>query len=160
MVNSRLWVAGVIVAAVFVGEPDRTIAQDRAAATREDAVLAVDGVVREVFQSERQDRVDYIVQIEVKRSESLRARGIRCACRARPRRHGLRSHVATARRRPRLGQIGPRPTSGALRRRSDRPGRTSPGASLSLPRSKRGLGRCRRRLVRVDVEEPWPKLSG
>ena len=33
----------------------------------------VDGVVREVFTSARRDRVDWIVQIEVKRSEAVRS---------------------------------------------------------------------------------------
>jgi S1-C subfamily serine protease len=37
--------------------------------TKEEAVLVVDAVVREVFQSARQDRVDYVVQVEVKKSE-------------------------------------------------------------------------------------------
>ena len=73
MVLSRPCLAGIIVAAVLASEPDRTSAQDRTPATREDAVLSVDGIVREVFQSARQGRVDYLVQIEVKRSESLRA---------------------------------------------------------------------------------------
>jgi serine protease Do len=73
MVGSRLWIAGLIVAGVFVSEPDRARAQDRMPATRDDAVLSVDGIVREVFQSARQNRVDFVVQIEVKRSESLRA---------------------------------------------------------------------------------------
>jgi serine protease Do len=73
MVASRVCMAGAIVAAVFVSQPDRARAQDRTPATREEAVLSVDGTVREVFQSARQDRVDFIVQIEVTRSESLRA---------------------------------------------------------------------------------------
>jgi serine protease Do len=72
MVSSKLWMAGVVVAAVVLSEPGQTTAQDRSPATRDDAVLSVDGVVREVFQSARQDRVDFIVQIEVKRSEALR----------------------------------------------------------------------------------------
>ena len=73
MMPSRLWVPGSIVLAVLVSEPDRTRAQDRSPVTRDEAVLSVDGVVREVFQSPRRDRIDYVVQIEVKRSELLRA---------------------------------------------------------------------------------------
>ncbi len=73
MMPSRLWVHGSMVLAILVSEPDCTRAQDRAPVTKDEAVLSVDGIVREVFQSPRRDRVDYIVQIEVKRSESLRA---------------------------------------------------------------------------------------
>ncbi len=69
MVPSRLWVAGSVIFALLVSEPDRVRAQDRTAATRDDAVLSIDGVVREVFQSPRRDRIDFIVEIEVKRSE-------------------------------------------------------------------------------------------
>jgi serine protease Do len=46
--------------------------QFHGAATRNDAVLVADGTVREVFRSPRQDRVDYLVQIEVRRSLSER----------------------------------------------------------------------------------------
>jgi serine protease Do len=42
--------------------------QDQGVLTRNDAVLVVDGTVREIFRSPRQDRVDYLVQIEVRRS--------------------------------------------------------------------------------------------
>ena len=63
----------VIVTAVALSDPGVVAAQDRANATRDDAVLIVDGVVREVFQSPRRDRVDLIVQIEVKRSEAVRS---------------------------------------------------------------------------------------
>ncbi|MGC8644252.1 MAG: PDZ domain-containing protein [Isosphaeraceae bacterium] len=37
--------------------------------TKQGASVIVDGVVREVFRSPRQDRVDYVVQIEVNRSD-------------------------------------------------------------------------------------------
>src|SRR5271155_4623000 len=73
MVNSRLWMAGVTFAAALLSGPGRTNAQDRTPSTKDDAVLSIDGVVREVFQSARKDRVDLIVQIEVKRSEAIRA---------------------------------------------------------------------------------------
>ena len=73
MVISRLWTAGLLAVTVLSSEPRRTTAQDRAASTKDDAVLTVDGVVREIFQSARQDRVDFVVQIEVKRSEAVRA---------------------------------------------------------------------------------------
>ncbi len=46
--------------------------QERGQATRNDAVLVVDGVVREVFRSVRQDRVDYLVQLDVKRVQADR----------------------------------------------------------------------------------------
>ncbi len=72
MVTSRLWMTGVMVAAILSSEPCHAAAQDRAPSTRDDAVLRVDGVVREVFQSARRDRVDVIVQIEVKGSETIR----------------------------------------------------------------------------------------
>jgi serine protease Do len=42
--------------------------QEQGALTRNDAVLVVDGTVREIFRSPRRDRVDSLVQIEVKRS--------------------------------------------------------------------------------------------
>jgi serine protease Do len=48
------------------------VAQNRASATRDDAVVVIDGIVREVFRSPRQDRVDYLVQIEVKRTQADR----------------------------------------------------------------------------------------
>jgi hypothetical protein len=46
--------------------------QERGASSRDDAVLIVDGVVREVFRSPRQDRVDYLVEIEVQRTQADR----------------------------------------------------------------------------------------
>ena len=73
MALSRVWIKVLIIAAVLASESGHATAQNRAPATRDEAVLSVDGVVREIFQSVRQDRVDYIVQIEVKRSEALRA---------------------------------------------------------------------------------------
>ncbi|MFO0889571.1 MAG: PDZ domain-containing protein [Isosphaeraceae bacterium] len=41
----------------------------RARQSKEGAAVVVDGVVREVFRSQRQTQVDYLVQIEVQRSE-------------------------------------------------------------------------------------------
>jgi serine protease Do len=65
---------GVVVAAAaslgLVGGSTR--AQQRGTPSKDEAVLVVDGVVREVFRSVRRDRVDYLVQIEVKRSEAGR----------------------------------------------------------------------------------------
>ena len=72
MSASRLTVVAVF-ASAFVTASNVSVAQDRANPARDAAVLAVDGVVREVFQSPRQDRVDFIVLIEVKRSEALRS---------------------------------------------------------------------------------------
>src|SRR5271165_5825407 len=40
--------------------------------TRDDAVLIVDGVVREVFRSQRQGRVDFLVEIDVTRTRAER----------------------------------------------------------------------------------------
>src|SRR5690242_11664491 len=59
--------SAVLVVAVLCSDVSRLAsAQDRAASTRDDAVLVVDGVVREVFQSARRDRTDFVVQIDVK----------------------------------------------------------------------------------------------
>jgi serine protease Do len=66
--------AAVLVLAVLGNDLSRPAsAQDPGAMTRDDAVLVVDGVVREVFQSARRDRTDFVVQIEVKRSEAVRS---------------------------------------------------------------------------------------
>jgi serine protease Do len=74
MSTSRMRMAVLMAAAMLSSVPERSaLAQDRVPLTRDDAVLLVDGVVREVFQSRRQDRVDFLVQIEVKRSEAVRA---------------------------------------------------------------------------------------
>jgi serine protease Do len=48
------------------------LAQQAGGTSKNEAALVIDGVVREVFRSQRQDRVDYLVQIEVKRSEAGR----------------------------------------------------------------------------------------
>ncbi len=50
-----------------------THAQQRERVAKEDAILVVDGVVREVFRSPRQGRMDYLVQIEVQRADARRA---------------------------------------------------------------------------------------
>jgi S1-C subfamily serine protease len=66
--------AAVLVVAVLCNDVSPPAsAQDRGVLTRDDAVLVVDGVVREVFQSARRDRTDFVVQIEVKRSEAVRS---------------------------------------------------------------------------------------
>jgi S1-C subfamily serine protease len=65
--------AVVLLVAVLWSDSSRfASAQDRGVLTRDDAVLVVDGVVREVFQSARRDRTDFVVQLEVKRSEAVR----------------------------------------------------------------------------------------
>jgi serine protease Do len=56
--------AGTLIALL----PGLAMAQ-RAAQTKEGASIIVDGVVREIFRSPRQSRVDVVVQIEVNRSE-------------------------------------------------------------------------------------------
>ena len=48
-------------------------AHERALQTKEGASIVVDGVVREVFRSPRQNQTDLVVQIEVARSEYGRA---------------------------------------------------------------------------------------
>jgi S1-C subfamily serine protease len=48
-------------------------AQEREKVAKEGAALVVDGVVREVFRSPRQGRTDYVIQIEVQRSEGKKA---------------------------------------------------------------------------------------
>lgn len=50
-----------------------TQAQPRDRVAKEDAVLVVDGVVRQVYRSPRQAQTDYLVQIEVQRAEARKA---------------------------------------------------------------------------------------
>ena len=58
-----------VLAAAILGVGGATAhGQDQGVLTRNDAVLVVDGIVREIFRSPRRDRVDYVVQVEVKRS--------------------------------------------------------------------------------------------
>jgi S1-C subfamily serine protease len=47
-------------------------AQQQTRVAKDDAALVVDGVVRQVYRSPRQGRTDYLVQIEVRRSEGRR----------------------------------------------------------------------------------------
>jgi serine protease Do len=70
--TSRLWMVAAIVAAALLSDASGVSAQDQRRATRDDAVLLVEGVVREVFQSSRQEMIDFIVQIDVNRSELVR----------------------------------------------------------------------------------------
>jgi S1-C subfamily serine protease len=49
------------------------LAQNPERVAKEEAVVVVDGVVRQVFRSSRQARTDYLVQIEVQRAEGRRA---------------------------------------------------------------------------------------
>jgi serine protease Do len=55
----------------LVAEPSRAGSPERLAKT--DAPLVVDGVVRQVFRSPRQGRTDYLLQIEVLRSEGRKS---------------------------------------------------------------------------------------
>jgi serine protease Do len=66
-------VVGVVISALALCLP-ATVArgQDRGAAVRDEAVLLIDGTVREIFRSARPDRPGFLVQIDVKRSEALR----------------------------------------------------------------------------------------
>jgi serine protease Do len=61
-----------LIAAVAIGilgvSSSQALAQ-RAQQTKEGAAIVVDGVVREIFRSPRQTQTDYLVQIEVSRSE-------------------------------------------------------------------------------------------
>ncbi len=62
--------AGIVVIPALL--PAQALAQ-RAAQTKEGASIIVEGAVREVFRSPRQNQVDYVVQIDVARSEYGRA---------------------------------------------------------------------------------------
>jgi S1-C subfamily serine protease len=64
-------VAALSLAALVAAAPAG--AQQRERVAKDDAALVVDGVVRQVFRSPRQTRTDYLVQIEVQRSEGRRA---------------------------------------------------------------------------------------
>ena len=73
MYTSISRVSAVVSTAVFGGLWClAAMGQDRENQTRDDAVLIVDGIVREVFRSPRQDRLDYLVEIEVKRTQADR----------------------------------------------------------------------------------------
>src|SRR5262245_44628400 len=48
-------------------------AQSTQPMTKDDAVLVVDGVVQQIFSSSRPPRTDYVVQIEVRKSEVRKA---------------------------------------------------------------------------------------
>jgi predicted metalloprotease with PDZ domain len=103
----RVSIIALIIVSVLASDRAFAMAQDRTPATRDDAVVTVDGVVREIFQSARQDRVDYIVQIEVRRSEALRAP--RTAARVPVPAPGDMVYVHTSQRQDRalgLGQTG------------------------------------------------------
>ena len=143
---------GAVVSTVAVGVfgARRRGPGSRNGQTRDDAVLVVDGIVREVFRSPRQDRVDYLVEIEVKRTQADRVP------RTPPR-------VAT----PAPGDIvyvhaSQRPASGRVKaspvRTSPRSnpascsGRAISGACLSGRRRARRLGRGGQRLVRAHLQ--------
>ena len=161
MLLSRLCVTGLIVAAVHLSEPESARAQDRAPATRDEAVLSVDGVVREIFQSARQNRVDFIVQIEVKRSEALRAP--RTPLRVLVPAPGDMVYVHASERPVSalgLGSDRQRPAATLRGWRPAASGRTISGESLPLPQAKRRLGRNRQRLVRIDFEGPGRREPG
>lgn len=61
----RLWVVGL-----FFAMPGLLSAQQREKVSKTDAAFVVDGVVRQVFRSPRQNRTDYLVQLDVTRSEA------------------------------------------------------------------------------------------
>jgi serine protease Do len=66
-------VMGVAVVLIWSLPVRPACAQERDRVAKEDAALVVDGVVREVFRSPRQGRMDYLVQIEVQRSDGRKA---------------------------------------------------------------------------------------
>ena len=69
MCTNVVRVGSVVLAAAVLGLTGAIAhGQDQGVLTRNDAVLVVDGTVREIFRSPRQNRVDYLVQIDVKRS--------------------------------------------------------------------------------------------
>ena len=141
MMPSRLWVPGSIVLAVLVSEPDRTRAQDRTPVTRDEAVLSVDGVVREVFQSPRRDRVDYIVQIEVKRSELLRTPRTPARVPVPAPGDMVYAHASQTQNTA-LGLGGQSgPTADSTRDGASGAGRAIPGSRLSPSQGKQRLGR-------------------
>jgi serine protease Do len=74
MNTSKILIGGFIAAAVAVGSlwSVAAAAQVPENSTRDDAVVIIDGIVREVFQSPRQKRLDYLVEIEVKRIQADR----------------------------------------------------------------------------------------
>ena len=53
----------------IMGMSCSAVSAQRAPQTKEGASIVVDGIVREVFRSPRQTQVDYVIQIEVSRSE-------------------------------------------------------------------------------------------
>ncbi|MFM7151093.1 MAG: hypothetical protein ACKO23_14730, partial [Gemmataceae bacterium] len=61
------WAAlGVVLAGSF---SSGLFAEERKKISKDEAAAVVQGVVRQVFRSERQNRTDYIVMVEVSRSE-------------------------------------------------------------------------------------------
>src|SRR5262245_30061932 len=67
-VNFRPMLRGAVVLSLAVAMSQPGMAQ-RAPGSKEGAAVIVDGIVREVFQSPRQNRVDYLVQVDVQKSE-------------------------------------------------------------------------------------------
>ena len=142
MIHSRLLLA-VVLSVAGLSASRECEAQDRANPTRDDAVLVVDGVVREVFSSVRRDRVDLIVQIEVKRSEAVRSP--RVASRVPMPAPGDMVYVHTSQRpNAALGLQGSdAPQATAARcRRCDRPGRAISVACLTSPLGQAVAGRA------------------
>lgn len=64
-ITTRL-LSGVLLVGIFLSPAS---AQQREKVAKTDAPLVVDGVVKQVFRSPRQTRIDYLVQIEAARSE-------------------------------------------------------------------------------------------
>ena len=61
-----------LVLAVMTARSHAQQAKQLASAAKADAPLVVEGVVRQVFRSPRQSRTDYLLEIDVQRSEARR----------------------------------------------------------------------------------------
>jgi serine protease Do len=69
MTLARRWIPGVGAAVAILALSYPEAQGQRAPQTKEGASIVVDGVVREIFRSPRQTQTDYLVQVEVSRSE-------------------------------------------------------------------------------------------
>jgi S1-C subfamily serine protease len=66
---SQLGIGAAALLGLLAAPAPPAAAQQRDRVAKDDAALVVDGVVRQVFRSPRQGQTDYLVQIEVQRSE-------------------------------------------------------------------------------------------
>jgi hypothetical protein len=61
-----------LILAVMTARSHAQQAKQLASAAKADAALVVEGIVRQVFRSPRQSRTDYLLEIDVQRSEARR----------------------------------------------------------------------------------------